>query len=450
MRVLGSDPNPVLASCPVNSTSPIGMYFGTAAGTIDPTKLRMPQTVPSGLFGSDLAVEETAKGTHIVKDMRVFRTGTFTDMFGNESTWTDAHLAQMALHFAYLREADIFPNVPVRIDHLTSMAEVIGWFSSVHLDPTDPDFLSADIEFTEPDAFEQWQRGTLRNRSLEVGMYRTNDGASYFPCVIGLAFVDIPAIEGLYAAPKSENSMFSQLIADKEATAVDINDPRWPDAVRYAQWAQAAQYAQAAQDWEAAATYAQWEQAASYAQACADWETAANYAALLQAQGGNPTDPTPPAPFGAPPAPPAPQAYSFRVGGATITDPVMVQAHIDGLEAYQQTTLNAFRTSYVEQLALDGKIGRPQVETLTAHALSLTPEQFDAFKASYDAAAVSSLFQSQGNPNPDGPTPSSAPSLAQQELLEEQVKQLYRSGMTPEQVEKSSIFKNLQAIKAGK
>lgn len=402
-------------------------------------------------FSADVRERLNERGNHVVEGLRVFRTGTFTDMFGMEHTWDDAHLSLMVLHFALLKDSGIFPDVPVREDHSMSVAKVVGYYEKLYLDPSDPQFLCADIEFTEPDAYGKWQRRTWRARSIEIGMYETNDHRSYFPTVLGLAFVDIPAVEGLHSRQRG-SFQFHQAVLDNEETTMQPPDPAkdpegWTRAAVYAHWLQAANYAQALQDWERGALYAQALQ-----------DEAARQAGGTTPPAAPPAPPAPaPSPFAAPPAappaPPAPAPLMFRINGSEqSSDYARIQAHIDTLEQFRTETTATYRVEFVEQLAKDNKISASQIENLTNHAKSLTDEQFANFRASYENAPSLSLFGQQaqqetapGNPGTGGSAPTPEDQIA---VAEEIVAQHRRAGMPEEKVVKTDSYRKL--IVAGK
>jgi hypothetical protein len=141
--------------------------------------------------------ETSASGSTIVKRVEIFKAGTFTDAFGEAREWTLEHLLIMVNNFNNLRSSDKFPNVPMRRDHSWSIDGVIGYIANLAVEG---ETLVADLEFTEPEDFDKFSRGTYRSRSIEIGAYEDNDGITYWPVVMGLAFVDIPAVEGLHRA----------------------------------------------------------------------------------------------------------------------------------------------------------------------------------------------------------------------------------------------------------
>lgn len=401
-------------------------------------------------FSQDVTERVNERGNHVVMGLRIFRTGTFTDMYGMEHTWDDSHLSLMVLHFALLKDSGIFPDVPVREDHSMSVSKVVGYYEKVYLDPTDPSFLCADIEFTEPDAYGKWQRRTWRARSIEIGMYETNDHRSYFPTVLGLAFVDIPAVEGLHSRQRGP-FQFHQAVLDNEETQMHKSAEEW---------------AKDPEGWTAAAVYAHWLQSANYAQALQDWERGAIYAKALEDEAArqNPPAPEPPtpgitppvAPHAAPPAPPAPAPAPapaptmFRINGTEqVSDFARIQTHIDTLEEFRRETTATYRADFVAQLAKDNKIAAPQIEMLTEHAKSLNDEQFANFRASYENAPSLSMFGQQaqqetapGNPGTGSGTPTPEDQLA---IAEETVAQHRRAGMAEEKVVKTASYAKLVA-----
>lgn len=168
------------------------------------------------------AVVDSDSGTKIVQGVSIFKAGSFKDSVGELRTWTVEQLAIMVSNFGVLREADRLVNVPVRSDHSWTVESVIGYIKELRVEG---DFLLADIEFTEPAAFEKFDRGTYRSRSLEVGEYEDNDQVVYWPVVMGLAFVDIPAVEGLHRGPVRVGSF---RYSDGEESTMPDSAPKEP------------------------------------------------------------------------------------------------------------------------------------------------------------------------------------------------------------------------------
>lgn len=409
--------------------------FGVAAPPAAPT------FVLTDRFRRQVTVKEGANGSHILEGLRIFKTGTFADSLGIVHTWTDIHLDQMVMHYRLLRDGGYLPDVPVRADHSFSVKDVVGYFTDVYRDPEDPQFLSSSIEFTEPDAFEKWDRGTWRSRSIEIGAYTTNDNMEFWPVVMGLAFVDLAAVEGLHGR-QGGTSRFSLIVTDKETEST----------MTLAEFL-AANQGKTEADWAAACTYAQWVATVNFAQACADWEKAVTYAAALEAEHPAPPAPPaptpPPAPHQLPPQPPAPTpapASTFRVGGVQTSDPRVVQAHIDTLENFRRDTVESSRRDFVTSLATDKKILAPQIDSLQALVQTMNPEQFDAFRASYAAAGPSQILQPQVPGGPPDPTQQQT-TEDEISILEETLAQHRRIGMDEEKIKKTTTYQRLQKLK---
>lgn len=425
-----------------------------------------PSGIQTEMFASNIKHRTGENGNNILENLRVFKVGTFTDMFGFEHTWDDLHLDQMVQHFHFLKDADYFPHVPIRAGHTMSIKDVIGYYEDIYRDPDDPQFLSATVEFTEPDAWEKWERGTWRSRSIEIGMYETNDGRSFWPVVMGLAFVDIPAVEGLHGRPNNPKFSFSTYVTDTEENNLfpDINtDPEgWARAVNADP-----------EGFNRAAAYARWIDCANYAQACQNWVDAVNYAHALEQEQArqtgngttdatqpsitppvNPPAPTPPVPT--PPAPhsaPTPQVMQFRVNGQQTSDFAAIQSHIDMLEGYRAESIEMGRRSFVQELAQNNQILATQIEGLTNHALSLTDEQFASFRQMYENAPVMPGFGHQGHQSGETSLPN--PAVANHsgqgqpqgdiELAKEIVSQHRKSGMNEEKVKATPSYQKLVA-----
>lgn len=141
----------------------------------------------------------TRGGATVLTDVDIFKAGTF-----NGLTVSALELSALVERFYELRDGNVFLP-PVRLDHSWSILAVIGYIEELRVVAA-PDmsaggaeaaFLRADLRITEPDAVELIRRGTAINRSSEIGPYITNGGIEYPLVVWGVAFVDIPAVEGL-------------------------------------------------------------------------------------------------------------------------------------------------------------------------------------------------------------------------------------------------------------
>lgn len=369
--------------------------------------------VPSGQnFAKHTITKDKDTGNSIVQGLKIFKAGSFSDSMGFRRTWEKEHLAQMIFHYNLLSEAGIFPNVPWREDHSFSMSKVIGYLENPRVEDI---FLMGDLRITEEWALAKWESGTYRARSLEVGAYETNDEAFYWPAIMGVAFVDIGAVEGLHSQNKSPKekafASFSLTMQDEGDKTVTT-----PEETAAAE--------------KAAADKAAADKAAAD-KAAADKKAADDKAAADAAQH----------------AKTVPGAYAFRVNGAQVQDYSAVQAHIDTLEGFRKETGESHRKEFVKGLGESNKIMATQVDSLTEVALGLTDDQFTKFKESYGAAEGAPLFSNHGQQG--GGTPSGTDAKADQiEVLEAQVKMHKHAGMTQENIEKTESFKKLQLLKA--
>ena len=292
----------------------------------------------------------------IVRGVKVFKVGKFKNSRGVQNEWTAEKLQRAVENFNFLRVTGVFKDVPVRLDHSKSMRDVVGYFHELRFDGT---FLIADIQFTKRAAYEDYQAGHLRGRSLEIGQYETNDEKLYDDVVQGLAFVDIPAVEGLHQrATGEENDMGTD---NKDETKNSDSGEQTP-------------------------------------------------AVPAPSNPPSPTPPANPTPAETPaqPATPAPTAepkqgepsehrasgtvHTFRVNGTDVNDFAAVQLHIDSLEKVVQDTKVSLRNTFVEDLAQSGKILGPQKEQFQAHVATLSDDQFAAFREMYDGMPAHNIF----------------------------------------------------------
>lgn len=360
-----------------------------------------PNFMVANQFAKQPVIEATPRGTHVLRGIRIFKSGTFKDSLGIERTWTDDHLNKMVVNFNTLRRLGAFVDVPVRANHTGDVRDVVGYFSGMYIDPEDHQFLAADIEFTEPDAISKWNRGTFRSRSSEIGMYETNDGTTYFPTVVGLAFVDIGAVEGLHNKAPNTQFTYEHNIVDKEST--DMNLEQWLAA------------GHKAEDWVSAVQYAAWVQAVNYAQALQEHF---NQAEQLGVQPGTAPVVTP-EPIVTPPAnnpldalqhrqqqtqPPAPvvtpaPVITFSLNGAQVQNYTQVQAHIHALEQFREETVKGGRIEFVNNLVTANKLPSTQLPAELAFVETLSDNQWASYRARWDAAPVHSLFGNYGQQN---------------------------------------------------
>jgi len=142
----------------------------------------------------------------------IFRSGVFADSMGYRKEWLPEQMHQMASNFTYLKRTGIFADVPVRVGHPSflggnAMKDVIGYFTTLEVEeresPIDGDdekytYLLASYEILDEEADKKIASGLYRNRSSEIGTFFTNDPETeLWPVMMGVAYVDIPAVQGL-------------------------------------------------------------------------------------------------------------------------------------------------------------------------------------------------------------------------------------------------------------
>ena len=353
-------------------------------------------TARLALYGTKVGVDKhatalSARGTTIVKSVQIFKTGTFRDSWGDQQTWTHAHLHQMVLHFDLLKSSGAFPNVPVRNDHSFSVTDIIGYIEALRVDG---DYLNADLEFTDATALEKFDNGTYRSRSIEIGLYETNNGETYYPVVMGLAFVDIPAVEGLHDRTKDGIHTFRQ------------ETPVPPETTNQATTNQPGSSTQPTFTFRIGN------------------DATTDFAKV--------------------------QAHIDRIqteNSALIAQNAQYEA------AAAQAAIEA-RKTFVSSLATDGKILAPQVEGLTKLVESMDDNQFSAFKSVYENAGKVGLLQPHANAATISPNGAGAPPAGQdnvlsgEDLLFEKVRQFRLAGLTDDQIKNTPTGKALVA--AGK
>jgi hypothetical protein len=189
-------------------------------------------------------------------------------------------------------------------------------------------YLLCDYEITEPYAQAKLDNGTWRNRSSEVGQYSTNNEVELWPCFMGFAFVDIPAVEGLnFESSNSGNRFFC---VDFGGTNTSKETP-----------------------------------------------VADEPGMLPVLPFSSPAAPAAQTPA-APPVAPAAQAtaFVFSCNGTRTSDASVVQTYINQLETAMTEQRQVMRASFVSSLVAANKIPAPQTDEFTKHAMSLNDDQY--------------------------------------------------------------------------
>lgn len=356
-------------------------------------------------------------GTHVYSGVAVFRSGTFADSMGYENTWEEMHLNQMVTNWEHLRGNSTFADVPVRDGHpgwlingTPGTGKVVGWHTNLRVEklaaPHDGEeysYLLADYEILDEDAKRDIASGLWRNRSSEIGTYLTNNKAEHWPVYMGVAYVDIPAVEGLnFSASKTGGSTPRVYVMFNNSKETNVGDtsPAAPS-----QGTQSAPAAAAAQHGAAAGVQSA----------------------------------------------PA-QPFQFSVHGKPTTDFAAVQAHIGVLEAFQAETTKANRESYVTALAAKNVIPATKIDKFKSHVGSMTTDQFADFQEMYGDAEVPSLLAVHAAPasNEGGSSPAQHAAAeatgTQLTILRERVAMHTAAGTPKAAIEKTASYRELVAL----
>jgi hypothetical protein len=131
-----------------------------------------------------------------------------------------------------------------------------------------------------------------------------------------------------------------------------------------------------------------------------------------------------------------------------VADVAAVQAHIDGLEQFRASITETGRRDFVASLVKTNKILAPQGESMTTLVLTMSDQQFEVFKSTYEGATENPLLAPHGSTTPAATAQSNA--LAEEKAtLEEIVASHKRSGKSPEFIESTQSFQRLQQINNG-
>lgn len=347
-------------------------------------------------FSMQPAMFRKDNGNLALQRVAVFRSGTFRDSMGYQSTWESIHMKQMIDNWNHLRDGKLFDDVPVRDGHpgwlihgLPGNGKVVGWHTNLvtekaksPVDDEEYDYIFADYEITDPEAAAAIENGTWRNRSAEIGTYITNSEAEFWPVYMGFAYVDIPAVEGLKF--RGANGVRVHAIQmDKKETSVADNSTT---------------------------------------------PASGNSSGDLPFQIGNPT------------------AQVYSVNGQQVTDPVAIQNHINTLEQFRRDTQEQNRREFVNSLAAAGKIAATQVDSMAAFALGLNTEQYESWTKTYEAAPTLSVLGQHGVTvtNPTN-TSQGNPAEEQIKVWEATVAQHKMAGTPKVAIEKTASYKALVA-----
>ena len=405
----------------------------TPLGAADRLRVRSFNTGPVNLS----ALSETDHGTSLIQGMKVFRSGTFKDSMGEQHSWDKFQLAQMVSNFDFLKEQGIFVNPLVRDGHPSFFGgggDVIGYVSRIYLsDEGETTFVLADFELTEPDALGKLQRGTFRARSAEIGYYETNDEAMFWPVFFGFAFVDIPAVEGLFSNHQTQDFT---IVSQKEIDKMGVQH-------KFENQAGGTGSTGGESEEERNGGGAPGQAGAAAEGGGGAVETPAGQAATETGGGTTENQPQQHAAASQP-------SFAFSINGQATSDYAAVQAHINSLEGTVAEQRDNARREFVTALANRDLIPATQVDSLTEFALGLSSEQYEQWTGTFpEQGQPAPLFAAHGAAGGGG-APVTTPTAEEDELAtaEAIVKNHIKAHMKPDAIKRTTSYKKLEA--AGK
>ncbi len=353
-------------------------------------------------------------GNLVMEGVAVFRTGTFRDSMGYQNTWESLHMKQMIDNFNHLKSSGVFDDVPVRDGHpgwlingIAGNGRVVGWHTSLRSesikaphDGVEYDYLLADYEILDEDAKRDIASGLWRNRSSEIGTYLSNAEAEFWPVYMGVAYVDIPAVEGLNFSASQAGAPAPKVYVMFDSSSKEKNVGDTPPAA--------------------------------------------------PSQGSQPPAGT--QQHGAPAAPAAPaQPFMFTIGGAQVSDYAAVQAHISSLESFRDETTKTNRENFVKALVAGNKIPATKLDAYTKHVSAMSAEQFSNFQDLYGDMEVPSLLGQHGGGVANDGKPSVQHSAeqgsdARKMILTERVRMHSAAGTPKATIEKMDSYRELIAL----
>ena len=348
----------------------------------------------------------------------IFRSGTFADSRGYEREWLPEQMSQMAANFDLLRNSGIFSDIPVRIGHPSpfgnSMRDVIGYFTAVRteerISPANGEkytYFLADYEILDPEADKKIQSGLYKNRSSEIGTYFTNaPTAEHYPVMMGVAYVDIPAVEGLngFASANSSDNFSIQMEETVSGTQSTATPPKPSLGTR----------------------------SVDSAEFTMGGVTTTDFARV--------------------------QAYitGLEAERDTLrTERDQFSARVTTLEEFQAGVIKASRTDKITMLGkgIDGqapKLTAPEVEDALAFAATLSEDQFAGYIAMLEKSAPRSILEEHGQTNHDGSQTRSNANAAKEQAIKDATEVVRNfknhSKMSDEDIKKTVSYRSLISL----
>lgn len=140
-------------------------------------------------------------------------------------------------------------------------------------------------------------------------------------------------------------------------------------------------------------------------------------------------------------------AQGVLINGVMVTDWQAIQNHLASLETAQNEAQEQFRRDFVTGLSNANKIPATMVDGLTAHALSLSAEQFSEWSALYDAAPSQGLFAKHGSTGGSSDQQASSTNEAADRIeVLKGVVAMHERTMSAEKVKQTKSYIELQTL----
>lgn len=305
------------------------------------------------------------KESLFVSGVPIFRSGSFKDSMGELMSFDKFSIDTMINNFNYLKTSGVFPKPVVRRGHPSMftndrMQSVIGYINDLHTenrtaphDGQNYDYLIAELEIIDDEAKGKIESGLWLNRSMEMGPYESNSGQETYPVVTGVAYVDVPAVEGLnfsknFDANDPIDGILFNYTEDNMTGTPGVQMPTLDFNKHVFNIGQIE-----TNDFSKVQDY------------ITDLE---NKFASEQAK-----------------------VTQFETENANL------KAENMSLKEFQDSVTKDLRNNFVDELAKDGKILESAKDNMKAFASGLNDEQFESWKNTMNGVPTNSLFENHGN-----------------------------------------------------
>jgi ATP-dependent protease ClpP protease subunit len=134
------------------------------------------------------------------------------------------------------------------------------------------------------------------------------------------------------------------------------------------------------------------------------------------------------------------------INGVPVSDMSAINKHIMALEGFQRETQEANRKAFIDSLSESGKIMASQIEGITQFSNELSPEQYLAWKATYDLVPAQPMFAQHGSTNEPVQVRAEVDAQAEQiETWTDIVKRHKMGGMPVDKIKNTTSYKSLIA-----